>query len=437
MIRVLAFIFLVVALGMAYLQVNDRPAWADFISPIEQPINPDGQLIAIDPLGAGSKKGSAKQIPVGLQGQLDWLPDTGRPSVHAASLIPLKDGNWRAFWFAGSREGAADVVIQSAVWDASVKQWGQGTVVLDREGAQQGLSRYIKKLGNPVPIRNINGQLQLYFVAVSIGGWAGSSISMMYSDDEGLRWSKPQRLITSPLLNISTLVKGEGFLFSDGSMGFPVYHEWIGKYGELLRLDPSGQVLDKRRMSSGRGTLQPIIFIDDEKHASAFFRQARRSGAKQIAVSHTADAGRLWTVTSDLTISNPNAAITGIELADRTRLMVFNDLEHGRHRLVLAASWLRTNNDTSSQAAKDNYSPWKIIQVLEDESASQSNPKEEFSYPYLSMNKQGQVFLVYTWNRKRIKSITWEPNNLVAYLHQVHQEIASTMDTPTEMKEAK
>ena len=260
---------------------------------------------------------------------------------------------------------------------------------------------------------------------------------MMHSDDEGLRWSKPQRLITSPLLNISTLVKGEGFLFSDGSMGFPVYHEWIGKYGELLRLDPSGQVLDKRRMSSGRGTLQPIIFIDDEKHASAFFRQARRSGAKQIAVSHTADAGRLWTVTSDLTISNPNAAITGIELADRTRLMVFNDLEHGRHRLVLAASWLRTNNDTSSQAAKDNYSPWKIIQVLEDESASQGNPKEEFSYPYLSMNKQGQVFLVYTWNRKRIKSITWEPNNLVAYLHQVYQEIASTMDTPTEMKEAK
>lgn len=104
MIRVLAFIFLVVALGMAYLQVNDRPAWADFISPIKQPINPDGQLIAIDPLGAGSKKGSAKQIPVSLQGQLDWLPDTGRPSVHAASLIPLKDGNWRAFWFAGSRE---------------------------------------------------------------------------------------------------------------------------------------------------------------------------------------------------------------------------------------------------------------------------------------------------------------------------------------------
>jgi predicted neuraminidase len=188
-------------------------------------------------------------------------------------------------------------------------------------------------------------------------------------------------------------------------------------------------------MSSGRGTLQPIIFIDDEKYASAYFRQARRSGAKQIAVSHTADAGRLWTAAPDLTIPNPNAAITGIELADRTRLMVFNDLEHGRHRLVLAASWLKTNNDTSSQAAKDNYSPWKIIQILEDESASQSNPKEEFSYPYLSMNKQGQVFLVYTWNRKRIKSISWEPNNLMAYLRQAQHEMAATSNAPIDLKE--
>jgi predicted neuraminidase len=116
--------------------------------------------------------------------------------------------------------------------------------------------------------------------------------------------------------------------------------------------------------------------------------------------------------------------------------MVFNDLEYGRHRLVLAASWLKTNNDTSSQAAKDNYSPWKIIQVLEDESASQSNPKEEFSYPYLSMNKQGQVFLVYTWNRKRIKSISWEPNNLMAYLRQAQHEMAATSNTPIDLKES-
>jgi predicted neuraminidase len=421
MMRVLAFVFLVVAIAMAYFQLDEHPAWADFQVPVEE-TSKDVTSVA-SPSTLKTKPASSPPI---LQGLTEWLPDTTRPSVHAASVIPLKDGNWRGFWFAGSREGAADVVILSAVWDSVTKQWGPASVVLDREGAQASLGRYIAKLGNPVPMRNINGQLQLYVVAVSIGGWAGSSISMMHSDDDGLTWTGPKRLITTPLLNLSTLVKGSGFLFADGTMGMPVYHEWIGKYGELLRLDPTGQMLDKRRMTSGRGTLQPIVFIDDAKHASAYFRQARRTGAKQIPVSYTASAGERWELAPDLGLPNPNAAITGVELSDRTRLMVFNDLEHGRHRLVLAASWPSQTEMDSSQPAKSNYSPWKTIAVLEDETASTTNPKEEFSYPYMSLNQQGQVLLVYTWNRKRIKSVLWDAGNLQSYLQHVKTETDQT-----------
>lgn len=417
MMRVLAFVLLIVAIAMAYFQLDEHPAWADFQVLVEE-TSKDVTSVA-SPSTLKTKPASTPPI---LHGLTEWLPDTTRPSVHAASVIPLKDGNWRAFWFAGSREGAADVVILSALWDSLTKQWGSASVVLDREGAQASLGRYIAKLGNPVPMRNINGQLQLYVVAVSIGGWAGSSISVMHSDDDGVTWSGPKRLITTPLLNLSTLVKGSGFLFADGTMGIPVYHEWIGKYGELLRLNPSGQMLDKRRMTSGRGTLQPIVFIDDAKHASAYFRQARRTGAKQIPVSYTASAGERWELAPDLSLPNPNAAITGVELSDRTRLMVFNDLEHGRHRLVLAASWPSQTQLDSSQPAKSNYSPWKTIAVLEDETASTTNPKEEFSYPYMSLNQQGQVLLVYTWNRKRIKSIVWDAGYLQSYLQHIKSE---------------
>ena len=417
MMRVLAFVLLIVAIAMAYFQLDEHPAWADFQVPVEE--NSKDVTSVASPSTLKTKPASTPPI---LHGLTEWLPDTTRPSVHAASVIPLKDGNWRAFWFAGSREGAADVVILSALWDSLTKQWGSASVVLDREGAQASLGRYIAKLGNPVPMRNINGQLQLYVVAVSIGGWAGSSISVMHSDDDGLTWTGPKRLITTPFVNLSTLVKGSGFLFADGTMGIPVYHEWIGKYGELLRLNPSGQMLDKRRMTSGRGTLQPIVFIDDAKHASAYFRQARRTGAKQIPVSYTASAGERWELAPDLSLPNPNAAITGVELSDRTRLMVFNDLEHGRHRLVLAASWPSQTQVDSSQPAKSNYSPWKTIAVLEDETASTTNPKEEFSYPYMSLNQQGQVLLVYTWNRKRIKSIVWDAGYLQSYLQHIKSE---------------
>ena len=95
------------------------------------------------------------------------------------------------------------------------------------------------------------------------------------------------------------------------------------------------------------------------------------------------------------------------------------------------------NTENASQAMKGNYTPWKVIQVLEDESASQSNPKEEFSYPYMSMNKQGQVFLVYTWNRKRIKSITWDTSNLSAYLRQAQLESPVVTEPSVEIKEVK
>ena len=73
-------------------------------------------------------------------------------SVHAASLVELADGRIRAFWFAGSREGAQDVEIRSAVFDPGKDSWGPEQSVANREDTQRSLLRYVKKLGNPVPL---------------------------------------------------------------------------------------------------------------------------------------------------------------------------------------------------------------------------------------------------------------------------------------------
>ena len=40
-------------------------------------------------------------------------------AVHAPSLVELRNGNLRAVWFSGSREGAGDVTIQTALLDAA------------------------------------------------------------------------------------------------------------------------------------------------------------------------------------------------------------------------------------------------------------------------------------------------------------------------------
>ena len=382
MSRVIALCFLLLAAVIGFLHIDSRPAWAPFVPP---PLQVDEEL---------EESASVKSTGLNKLGipapQSNWLPDTGAPSVHAASLIALKDGAIRAFWFAGSREGAADVSIYSSVYDSKSSNWGAPTVVMDRIRAERGLSRYIAKLGNPVPSRLADGRLQLFFVTVSVGGWAGSSISAITSDDEGLTWSNPQRLIASPLLNLSTLVKSPSVMFADGLLGLPAYHEWIGRFGEFLRVD-AGQIIDKRRMSSGRSAIQPFVFVNDAQAASAYFRQARSAGLpKQIPVSRTQDAGQSWQLSEDLAIANPNSAITGLTLKNGARILVLNNIETARYRMVLLMS-----DPKSSQ--------WHILEVLEDDEALPNAQRKEFSYPYLVTVDGEDAHLVYTWDRKKIR----------------------------------
>ena len=188
--------------------------------------------------------------------------------IHASSLVELKDGRIRAFWFSGSREGASDVTINSAVFDPVKGEWGAEQVVASRASTQRALHRYVAKLGNPVAGRAADGTLRLFYVTVSLGGWAGSSITTMTSNDDGETWSAPRRLITSPFINISTLVKGTPFLYADGSMGLPVYHELFSKFAEILHLDAAGNVIDKQRLASaGQGTLQPVVLVKNRERS--------------------------------------------------------------------------------------------------------------------------------------------------------------------------
>jgi len=386
MSRVIALCFLLLAAVIGFLHIDSRPIWAPFainnVAVAEEelevsvPAKSKNQIVP-------SKANIASPIST-------WLPETAAASVHAASLITLKDGTIRAFWFAGSREGAKDVVINSAVFDPKSASWTVPTVVMDRVSAQKGLSRYIAKLGNPVPARMADGRLQLFFVTVSIGGWAGSSISSVISDDEGLTWGNPQRLIASPLINLSTLVKSPAISFADGRLGLPAYHEWIGRFGEFLRID-AGQVIDKRRMSSGRSAIQPMVFVNDAQDATAYFRQTRKAGlAKQVPVSQTLNAGQSWQSEPDLPIANPNSAVAGLQLNSGTRILVLNNIEAGRHRLALMMA------DAKSRQ-------WQVIEVVEDDGPLPADQRKEFSYPYLISADGNDAHLVYTWDRKKIR----------------------------------
>jgi predicted neuraminidase len=362
--------------------------------------------------------------------------------THAASLFELKDGGIRAFWFSGSREGAADVTINSAVFDPERKVWSEEQVVAGRESTQRALHRYIAKVGNPVAARAPDGSLWLFYVTVSLGGWAGSSITLMTSQDDGLSWSTPHRLITSPFINISTLIKSPPFLYADGSMGLPVYHEFISKFAEILRLDKTGKVLDIQRLAAGgQGTLQPVVLLSKEKDALVLTRYSGADESHRVMGITTDSGGEHWSKPFKTTLKNPDAALTALVLPDGKMLAVLNDQEQARDTLSLQMSadggstW-RELRRLEEMSALRNKTPEEAVCLKLVESLARSSDAKleqtdaqqvagyvesakvrvradggchfEFSYPFMIQARNGDIHLAYTWNRTFIKHVVFD-----------------------------
>lgn len=405
--------FLVLAVIAGTYRVSQQPPAAEFVVP------PAPLAVDAAPRFMTAFASSSQQV-----------------QVHAASLVELNDGRVRAFWFAGSREGASDVAIRSAVFDPLNDQWGAEQVVVDRTQTQRDLLRYVKKLGNPVGTRAADGSLRLFYVTVSLGGWAGSSITTMTSHDEGETWEPARRLITSPFLNISTLVKSPPVVFADGTLGLPVYHELAGKFGELLRLDADGDVFDKHRVgaASDHG-LQPVMMIESPQRASLFMRYAGPAPQRVLRAT-TDDAGRHWSAPEKTALPNPNAAVSALRLADGQVLAVLNHQEESRDSLSLmlsaddGATWrevyrLEDQRDVGGQGIEPAAFAQRAATLIAQTDvravpqvdafvASAKGPAcrgercgFEFSYPYLLQASNGDIHLVYTWNRAFIKHVVF------------------------------
>ena len=307
--------------------------------------------------------------------------------AHAASASSATQGIV-VYWYGGSDEGASDVRILRATFNNA---WSDPTPVMGIDQASNDLQRYVRKVGNAVLVNPGDGVQWLFFVTVSAGGWAGSSISYVTSTDNGISWSQVKRLVTSPFLNLSTLVRTRAIFYDDGSIGLPVYHEFIGKFGELLRLDQHGRVLGKSRLHYGTESLQPAIAVNTPNHAIALMRY---SGAprRNVLQTETSDAGATWSKAEKNSLRNPNGAVEVLRLNDGRLLLALNNSVMGRHDMSLAMS---TNQGQS----------WEIIKTIEQVDISPASHDIEFSYPTLTRDDNGMFHLLYSWNDKFIKHV--------------------------------
>jgi len=323
-----------------------------------------------------------------------WVSRGETREAHSANIGLYQDTPFTV-WYGGTEEGHADVALFVSHFEGGT--WSPATVITDRARSETGLNRYIRKIGNPATHVWPDGSIGLFYVAVSVGGWGASTINYMESADGGNSWGQPVRLVTSPFLNISTLVRTQPVVRQDGTIELPIYHEFIGKFAESLHLDRNLRVLEKRRISWGQDALQPAIIPVTETGAQALLRHAVDEDGR-VLLSRTQDTGLSWTSPAPLDLPNPNAAVAALNLGDGHILMALNDTEDGRHKLSLAST---RGND------------WQIIRVLEEESET-ADPEFEFSYPSMVRDEAGLIHLVYTWNQKRIKHVVFNEAWLTA-----------------------
>ena len=359
-------------------------------------------------------------------------------AVHAPSLVELRNGGLRAVWFSGSREGAGDVTVQTAIMNPPYQHWEAETTLFNRKQLQRSLWRYIKKIGNPVIARAPDGSLHLWIVNVSLGGWAGSAITWARSVDEGKTWSSPRRLVTSPFLNISTLVKGAPVAMANGAVSLPVYHEFVTKFAEVLQINPQGQVTGKTRIPGSQTSLQPVLLVASPTEATAYMR-AGQGG--RVMMSSTADAGNTWGQASSTNLPNPDSALAALTTRTGDRLLALNPTAAGRQSMAL----LKADSSGSFDAAKPVFvegaeaAPQELKKTsasslsvsshadllgreLKAQGVSDADTQayvasaarqlcsaaacvQEFSYPFLLQTRDGSIHLVYTWQRSRIKHV--------------------------------
>lgn len=315
-------------------------------------------------------------------------PNGGPPAVHAGTITHLHSGRMLAAWYAGTREGTRDVRILMSSLTPETSAWSEPTTVATREQTAKDLNRYISKLGNPILFTDSKNRVWLFYVTVSVGGWSGSSITMRYSDDEGATWSSARRLVTSPFLNISTLVKGCPIECETGHLLLPVYHEFIQKFSEVIVISPEGNLTSKIRIIAQNGAIQPWVVPIDRQSSLAFYRPSLHH-QKWIMMNRLSNSFVSECAATEFTnIPNPDAGIAVIRRSNGEFLMACNPMESGRNKLSLATS-------------KDGLD-WKVIRDVEVGDAS-----DEFSYPYLIQAARGEYHLVYTWNRTRVRYVSF------------------------------
>jgi len=131
------------------------------------------------------------------------------------------------------------------------------------------------------------------------------------------------------------------------------------------------------------GLIQPSVVSMGGKKLRLYARST--NDIARICVADSSDAGLTWTAARRLEVPNNNSGLDAVALRDGRVALVYNNTTRGRSPLNLAVSM--------------DGEKFMMFRALEDQAGG------EFSYPSMIQGRDGDLHIVYTWQRKKIRHV--------------------------------
>ncbi|MDI9498999.1 MAG: exo-alpha-sialidase [Bacillota bacterium] len=301
---------------------------------------------------------------------------------HASTLAVLEDGSLLCAWFAGSREGAADVAIWFARRDVG-GSWSAPRMVADVPGVP---------CWNPVLFAHtVDGRevVDLYFKAGhQIPAWR---TWRQRSGDGGRSWSAPRLLVADDVFGRGP-VRNPPLLTQAGTLLAPASRETETSWDAFVDRSRDGgeswemvPIPRERGAFRGPGLIQPTLW----QGADGRIRALMRSSEGRVFRSLSDDDGAAWTSARRTELPNNNSGIAATRLGSGEVLLVYNPV---------AANW-GPRSPLSLAVSEDDGESWEELLQLEPQEP-EAEPGE-YSYPAI-VACGDRVWISYTWRRRTI-----------------------------------
>lgn len=339
---------------------------------------------------------------------------------HASCVVEAPNGDLLVAWFHGSGERQADDVrIEGSRLRRGRSTWSPRFVLADTPGYPDT---------NPAMLIDPSGRLWLFWPTILANRWETAlmkyQVSSDYLRDGPPRWERQEVMHVTPSQAFETTVAA----YADQMQARFPNEPWVSEHPELatrflkeLKVQAADKLtrrlgwmtrahpllLDGRRLLvplysdgfsfslmafsddwggtwqasaplCGAGNIQPSVV---RRKDGSLYCLMRDNGPppKRLHQSESRDRGETWSPVTDSLIPNPGAGAEIISLRNGHWILICNDTEDGRHRLVVMLS-------------EDEGRSWPWKRSLEDDASR----KDSFHYPSLIQSRDGTLHATYS-----------------------------------------